>query len=123
MPEALPPIAIVDDDLPVLKALSRLLRGRGFDTRTYGSAQQFLDALPAASPACLIVDMQMPGMTGLELHQHLKQQGTQIPTIVITAHATDELQRRCLAEGAIAFFSKPLPIPSLLAAIETTRTI
>jgi FixJ family two-component response regulator len=86
MAEASPSIAIVDDDPAVLKALSRLLRSHAFRARTYESGQQFLAALPADLPDCLIVDLQMPAMNGLELQQHLVSNGIEIPTILITAH-------------------------------------
>lgn len=115
-------VAIVDDDLPVLRALSRLLRGRGFHVRTYGSALEFLVVLPEERPDCLIVDFQMPGMTGLEMHCHLTRQSIRIPTIVITAHGGSELAERCLAAGAFAFFTKPLPNHLLLAAIDSASS-
>jgi FixJ family two-component response regulator len=115
-------IAIVDDDPPVLKSLRRFLRGRGFDVTTYQSAQEFLSSSADTSPDCLIVDLQMPGMTGLELHQHLRRIGTKIPTIVITALGDGDLAQRCLAAGACAFLSKPLDISLLLAAIDGQRS-
>ena len=77
----------MDDDPAVLKALSRLLRSHAFRAQTYGSGQEFLAALPAGLPGCLIVDLQMPEMNGLELQQHLVSNGIKIPTILITAHA------------------------------------
>ncbi len=111
-------VVVVDDDAPVLKALRRLLRGRGFDASTYESAQAFLTALPERTPDCLIVDLQMPGMTGLELHRYLVRKGVKIPTIVITARGDEETHDLCMAAGMIAYFKKPLPISSLLTAIE-----
>ena len=95
-------IAIVDDDPAVLKGLVRLLRGRALHPKTYGSAQEFLAALPDGPPECLIVDLQMPEMTGLELQQHLARIGIRIPTIIITAHGDIELRKRCESAGAIA---------------------
>ena len=74
----------MDDDPSVLKALARLLRARAFEARTYGSAREFLSALHEGLPECLIVDLQMPDMTGLELQRHLTRSGLRIPTIVIT---------------------------------------
>ena len=90
MPEAFPWIAVVDDDLSVLNALRRTLRIRGFQTKTYGSAQEFLAALPGGLPKCLILDLHMPAMSGLELLQHLAQRDIQIPTIIITYTAISE---------------------------------
>jgi len=121
MAQASPWIAIVDDDPSVLKALARLLRARTFEVRTYTSARDFLTALPDGLPECLIVDLQMPGMTGLELQRHLSRTGVQIPTIVITAHDEAGARERCEAAGASAFLSKPLHDTSLLAAIVAAR--
>ncbi|MGZ5148209.1 MAG: response regulator transcription factor [Burkholderiales bacterium] len=118
MAEASRWIAIVDDDPSVLKALTRLLRARAFHAKTFGSAQEFLAALPEGLPECLIVDLQMPGMSGLELLQHLTRKGIQIPTIIITAHDDFGVRQRCESAGAIAFLSKPLQDTSLFAAID-----
>src|ERR1700721_2993027 len=101
-------IAIVDDDPSVLKALARLLGTRSFATRTYLSAPQFLAALPDALPDCLIADLQMPEMTGLELQLALTRRGVQIPTIIITAHDEADMRVRCRSAGAIAFLAKPI---------------
>jgi FixJ family two-component response regulator len=121
MAQASPWIAIVDDDPSVLKALARLLRARAFEARTYTSARDFLAALPEGLPDCLIVDLQMPEMTGLELQRHLTRSGVQIPTIVITAHNEAGARERCESAGASAFLSKPLQDTSLLAAIGAAR--
>ena len=119
MAETSPWIAIVDDDAAVLRALSRLLRSRAFRVNTYGSGQEFLGALPDGLPECLIVDLQMPDMTGLELQRHLTRGGLRIPTIVITAHNEAGARERCESAGASAFLSKPLQDTSLFAAIES----
>lgn len=118
MVQALPQIAIVDDDPSVLKALARLLRARAFAPKTYTSAREFLGSLHEGLPDCLIVDFQMPEMTGLELQRHLTRSGLQIPTIVITAHDEAGARERCESAGAAAFLSKPLQDISLLAAIQ-----
>jgi FixJ family two-component response regulator len=121
MVETSPWIAIVDDDPAVLKALARLLRARAFEARTYASAREFLSALDEGLPECLIVDLQMPDMTGLELQRHLTRSGLGIPTIVITAHNEAGARERCESAGAVAFLSKPLQDTSLLAAIDGVR--
>src|SRR3981189_1259290 len=113
-----PWIAIVDDDPSVLKALQRTLRVRALLSKTYGSAQEFLASLPDGLPECLIVDLQMPVMTGLELHQHLTRSGIQIPTIIITAHSDLRIRERSESAGVIAVLSKPLRNASLFAAID-----
>jgi FixJ family two-component response regulator len=112
-------IAIVDDDPSVLKALARLLATRSFATRTYVSAPQFLAALPDALPDCLIADLQMPEMTGLELQLALARRGVKIPTIIITAHDEAGMRERCRSAGAIAYLAKPVNDTSLFAAIDS----
>ena len=111
----------MDDDPSVLKALARLLRARALEARTYTSAREFLKVLPDGAPECLIVDLQMPDMTGLELQRHLTRSGLRIPTIVITAHNEAGARERCESAGAVAFLPKPLQDTSLLAAIDGAR--
>jgi FixJ family two-component response regulator len=118
-----PWIAIVDDDPSVLKALARLLKVRGIEVRTYRSARDFLTSLPDGRPECLVVDLQMPEMTGLELQRHLIRTGIRIPTIVITAHNEGEMRELCKSMGASDFLSKPLQDTSLLAAIDKAKRI
>jgi len=108
-------IAIVDDDPAVLKALSRLLRSRALRARTYGSGSEFLAALAAGLPDCLIVDLQMPEMNGLELQRHLVSNGIRIPTILITAHADVPEQDQ---DGFVASLRKPLQQQALFDAID-----
>jgi FixJ family two-component response regulator len=110
-------IAVVDDDPSVLRALGRLLRACFIDTKTYCSAQDFLDSLQYSVPACLVVDLQMPEMTGLDLQNHLKRNGIQIPTIIITAHNELAARQLCAVAGADAYLLKPLQGPILIAAI------
>ena len=117
MARASPWIAVVDDDPSVLKALRRLLRTRDFHVRTYESARAFLATLPDGLPACLVLDLQMPEMSGLELHQHLTLKGVNIPTIIITAHDDGELRRRCESAGTAAYLLKPLHDTPLFAAV------
>jgi FixJ family two-component response regulator len=112
-------IAIVDDDPSVLKALARLLGAHSFATKTYLSAPQFLASLPEELPDCLIADLQMPEMTGLELQLNLARRGVQIPTIIITAHDEAGMRERCKSAGAIAYLAKPVSDTSLFAAIDS----
>jgi FixJ family two-component response regulator len=112
-----PWIAIVDDDPYVLRALARLLKTRALHPRTFESARVFLGALSEGLPQCLIVDLQMPEMSGLELQHHLSREGIEIPTIVITAHGDVQARERCQCAGAVAFLKKPLQEETLFAAI------
>ena len=110
-------IAIVDDDPAVLKALSRLLRSRAFNVRTFGSGEAFLASLPNGLPECLIVDLQMPTMSGLALQQYLAGDGFHISTIMITAHHDAALSEHEMA-GFVAFLPKPLQDSLLFAAVD-----
>src|SRR5438876_10446816 len=118
MVEASPWIAIVDDDPAVLKALSRLLRTHSFHARTFVSGQELLAALPTGLPECLIVDLQMPEMNGLELQQHLVSNGIRIPTILITAHADGEMHELSDEGTLVASLRKPLQEDALFSAID-----
>lgn len=111
----------MDDDPSVLKALARLLRTRAIEARTFASAQDLLASLSDELPECLIVDLQMPEMNGLELQRHLNHAGIRIPTIIITAHSESDMRERCLAAGAETLLLKPLQDTSLLAAIDGVR--
>jgi FixJ family two-component response regulator len=111
-------IAIVDDDASVLTALSRLLGTCSYRTATYQSAGAFLESLRHSTPQCLVVDMQMPEVTGLDLLHHLTRHGIRIPTIVITGHDEAGNRARCEAVGTRAYLLKPLHGDVLLAAID-----
>jgi FixJ family two-component response regulator len=114
-------IAIIDDDPSVLKALTRSLQLRAFQTRTYESAREFLSVIPAGLPMCMILDLQMPEMTGLELLQHLERQDIHIPAIVITAHTDATALEHCESAGAIAILPKPWRNDLLFAAIDNAQ--
>ncbi len=110
-------VAIVDDDASVRKALARLLRALAINPQTFGSAREFLDSLPSGVPECLVLDLHMPDMTGLELQSELARVGARIPTVVITAHNEIGYREQCRAAGAAAYLLKPLDESTLLAAI------
>jgi FixJ family two-component response regulator len=113
-------VAIVDDDSAVRKALARLLCASAIEARTFSSGREFLDSLPSGTPDCLIVDLQMPEMTGLELQLELARTGARLPTIIITAHNDAGLRERCLAAGAAAYLLKPLDEGTLITTIGAT---
>lgn len=112
-------VAIVDDDSAVRKGLARLLGACAIRARSFASAREFLESLSGEVPECLIVDLQMPEMTGLELQGELTRLGARIPTIVITAHNERGLRERCLAAGAAAYLVKPLDGTLLLSSIDS----
>jgi len=105
-----PLIAIVDDDESVCRALKRLARALGMDAETFTAGREFIDLLgatPSFQPDCVILDVQMPGMNGLEVQEQLAQSGSRVPVIFITAHDEVGARERALAAGAIAFLRKP----------------
>ena len=114
-----PLIAVVDDEESVRKSLRRLLVASELDATVYASGQEFLDSLGARQPDCLVLDLQMPGLTGLEVQRALAGARVRFPTIIITAHDEPETRARCLAAGAVAYLCKPLHDELLLDAITT----
>ena len=110
-------VFIVDDDNPVRRSLSRLLKAAGFSIKTFDSAQNFLDSYREEEVACLVLDVRMPKMNGLELQKILVESGAKIPIIFITAHENSESRERAMNAGAIAFLRKPFEEQLLLEAI------
>lgn len=115
-------IAVVDDDRSVRKALCRLLRSVDFDAEAYGSGKEFLDALTNPMPDCLVLDLRMPDMNGLELKRCLADKGIDLPTVIITGHDEPGMQVECMAAGASRYLRKPLDDVALLEAIDTAIT-
>jgi FixJ family two-component response regulator len=110
-------IAVVDDDAAIRKALRRLLSSADMNVATFDSGQAFLDSLANQAPDCPILDLHMPGISGLELLQGLSRIDVLVPTIVITAY--DERAMECLAAGAQVYLRKPVDDKVLLSAIES----
>jgi len=111
-------LAIVDDDASVRKALKRLLQASSYTVDTFASASEFLASLNEHIPDCLIVDLQMPSMNGLELRISLTRAGIAIPTIIISAHDESGSRERCSTAGAVAYLLKPIQKIELIAAIK-----
>ena len=112
-----PLITIVDDDGPVREALQRMLRSYGFATAVFGSAEQFLSSDEPGRTSCLILDVRMPGMNGLALHQYLVGEGCRIPTILITACPTSGERDRAIANGVVSYLAKPFNEHVLLETV------
>jgi FixJ family two-component response regulator len=117
MPKSPPLIAIVDDDGSMLRALSRLLTSAGYAAETYASAEEFLRAGLRPGVSCLVLDVQMPGITGLDLLVRLASSGVTLPVIIITAYADGQTCLQALQAGAAAFLYKPFEAPVFLDAI------
>ncbi|MBV8274847.1 MAG: response regulator [Verrucomicrobia bacterium] len=110
-------ISVVDDDEAVRKTLQSLLKSLGFRVSLYSRAEDFFLALPQAAPNCLILDVRLEGMSGPDLQRELLGAEYSIPIVFITANATEAVQRRAMADGAIDFLMKPFSEDDLLAAI------
>ena len=110
-------IVIVDDDRSVQIALEDLIESEGLSTLCFGSAEQFLDSGAQHKAACLIADVRMPGMSGLELQTKLKAGRCHIPIIFITAHGDAKMQTQAVRDGAVKFLAKPFDNTVLLEAV------
>lgn len=110
-------ISIVDDDRSIREATTSLLKSNGFRTAVYSSAEEFLNSSHRAETQCLILDIQMPGMNGLELQQRLAAEDCRIPIIFITAHGDGKIRNQAIQGGAIEFLTKPFCEEALLRAI------
>ena len=110
-------VAIVDDDQSVQRSLKDLMESAGLSARCFGSAEEFLEWDQRNPTACLIADIQMPGMSGLELQAKLKAKGSYIPIIFITAHGDATMKRQAMKDGAIGFLSKPFNHEVLLEKV------
>jgi FixJ family two-component response regulator len=114
-----PVISIVDDDPSVREGTMDLLNSMGFIIETFQRADDFLKSNRLGSTSCLIVDVQMPGMTGLELYNHLVASGKVVPTILITAFPDDRDRARALRAGVFCYLTKPFNDNELLACIQS----
>jgi FixJ family two-component response regulator len=112
-------ITVVDDDASVRESMSSLLRSVGHAVREFGSADELVASAALEETDCVITDVRMPGMSGLELQRRLMVTHPQLPVILMTAHASDdEVRLRALKDGAMAYLSKPLDEETLLGAVE-----
>jgi FixJ family two-component response regulator len=112
-----PLIAVVDDEKSVRAALARVLRASEFDVAVYGSAEEFLSSLEREIPDCVVVDFQMPGLTGRDVQHALASSAHKLPLIMVTAHDHGALRDEVLADGAAAYLIKPLHSDKLVDAI------
>jgi FixJ family two-component response regulator len=113
-----PLIAIVDDDDSLRNSLENLIRSFGFRAQGFSSAEAFLSWRQARDTVCLILDVRMPGMNGLDLQRQMITRNWRVPIVFITSHADDHAEARALQDGAVAFLYKPCREVDLLNAIE-----
>ena len=111
-------VAIVDDDPSVRRGLQRLIRSAGWKVETFASAQEFLDRPLAISPSCLVLDLQLPGLSGLDLQQRMADLGLDIPVVFLTGQGNIPASVKAMKAGAIEFLTKPVDEQNLLKAIE-----
>jgi FixJ family two-component response regulator len=110
-------VFVVDDDDQVRRSLERLIGSVGLEVRAFDSARAFLDHPPVDVPACLVLDVRMPGLSGLDLQQKLNETGVQLPVIFMTGHGTVPMSVRAMKAGAVDFLQKPFDEQALLDAV------
>lgn len=111
-------VFVVDDDPSVRRSLTRLLTAAGYGVEAFASAREFLEREPHAGPACVVLDVRMPGLTGLELQAALGGAGRRIPVVFVTGHGDVSMSVTAMKRGAVDFLTKPFDAEDLLAAIE-----
>ncbi|HWI99125.1 MAG TPA: response regulator [Burkholderiales bacterium] len=110
-------VSVIDDDALVLRSLDRLLQSRGFEVHTYSSAQAFLEQHDASTPGCIVMDLSMPGLSGLELQQALAHSADRRPVVFISGRSSVEASVRAMKAGAVDFLTKPFDEADLVAAV------
>jgi FixJ family two-component response regulator len=121
--DSLPLISVVDDDDSVRESLQGLIRSVGFAVQVFASAEEFLQSDHLSQTHCLILDVRMPGMNGLELQRELADTHCEIPVIFITAHGNENARTQALKNGAVDYLCKPFSEDALLNAIRATLSL
>lgn len=111
-------VFVIDDERDVRDALERLLRSEGWKVQAYAAAKDFLDAPAAQGVGCILLDVNMPGMSGPELHDHLHQLGVGLPVIYLTGQASVPVSVQAMKKGAVDFLEKPIDADALFPALE-----
>ena len=113
-----PLVAVVDDDIAVRESLDSLIRSVGFDVRLFASAEEFLNSASLRKAGCLVLDVRLPGMSGIELHRELMAQRREAPVIFITAHGTDaDTRSEAASDWTVAYLTKPFSEDEFLEAV------
>jgi FixJ family two-component response regulator len=115
-------VHIIDDDESLRSALDSLLRSVGLETRVFGSVRQFLDAGPAEAPGCIVLDVRLPGMSGLDFQSQLADLGVHLPVVLITGHGDIPMSVRAMKAGAVDFLQKPFRDQDMIDAVSTAIT-
>lgn len=111
-------VFVVDDDPHVRASIQGLLKSAGLRSECFETAEQFLQRQPPGGPSCLIVDVSLPGISGLDFQQELKKAGLQIPIVFITAHGDIQMSVKAMKSGAVEFLTKPFEVKDLLGAVQ-----
>ena len=112
-------VCIVDDDASLRRSLRNLLMSVGFQVEAFQSAEAFLASVHRQHTGCMVLDLRMEGMSGLELLRHLGATGSRIPVIILTAHGDEDTRQRTLQAGAVAFLTKPFKSEALVDAVRS----
>jgi FixJ family two-component response regulator len=112
-------ISVIDDDASVRAATNNLLSSHGYLVHAFASAEEFLQSARLDDSSCVIADVQMPAMSGLDLLTHMRAQGYTAPFIFITAFPEESVRARAMKAGAICFLAKPFAAPALISCVET----
>jgi len=118
MREVHPIIHVVDDDASFRTAVTRLLRAAKYEVRGYASASEFLDSVPYAEPGCILLDLKMPRLSGLDLQESLARMEERLPIVFLTGHGDIPASVRALKAGALDFLTKPVPLEKLFRAVQ-----
>lgn len=110
-------MAVVDDDLGMRKSVARLLNAHGFETEAYASAEAFLNRALPSGIGCIVLDIHLEGMSGIELWHHMKRSNSRIKVVFITAVDDDALESEAVKAGCVAYLRKPFPADSLIRAV------
>jgi FixJ family two-component response regulator len=122
MPDATATILVIDDDVDLRNSLGRLLRSVGLNTKLFASVFDFLESDPPEGPSCLVLDVRLPGQSGLEFQRELAAEGRELPIVFITGHGDIPMSVQAMKSGAIEFFTKPIRDQELLDAIQCGLT-
>jgi two-component system response regulator FixJ len=116
-----PPVFVIDDEEPVRLSLAKLLRAMGFPTRIFPTAAAYLESDAIAEPGCLLLDLRMPGMSGIDLIEELHRRDLHVPTIVMTGHTDMKSVQRLEAFPLIGFLEKPFSVDQLRELLDRWR--
>ncbi|MGH0241131.1 response regulator transcription factor [Sinorhizobium meliloti] len=123
MKNSLGTVAVVDDDPSMRRSVERLLNAHGIMTEGYPTAESFLKKVQTGSIRCIVLDVHLGGMSGIELWHHLKRAGTDIPVVFMTAIEDEALEREAVSAGCIAYLRKPFPAEPLITAVKRSLAL